>query len=85
MFRASCTHHQECKILTRQPPVQVGIVAGRSSLHHIRDETVLKADIDIKIVLIAFVCISCYTSFCLHILLYQFRPQYGEVRTHLQP
>jgi len=23
MFRASCTHHQEYKILTRQPPVQV--------------------------------------------------------------
>jgi len=39
MFRASCTHHQEYKILTRQPPVQVVVVAGRSSLCHIRDET----------------------------------------------
>ena len=39
MFRASCAHHQECKILTRQPPVQVVMVAGGSSLHHIRDET----------------------------------------------
>ena len=27
------------KILTRQPPVQVVMVAGGSSLHHIRDET----------------------------------------------
>jgi len=41
MFRASCAHHQEYKILTRQPPVQVVMVAGGSSLHHIRDETVL--------------------------------------------
>jgi hypothetical protein len=40
MFRASCTHHQEYKILTRQPPVQVVMVAGGSSLRHIRDETV---------------------------------------------
>ena len=40
MFRASCAHHQEYKILTRQPPVQVVMVAGRSSLCHIRDETV---------------------------------------------
>jgi len=39
MFRASSAHHQEYKILTRQPPVQVVIVAGRSSLRHIRDET----------------------------------------------
>ena len=23
MFRASSAHHQECKMLTRQPPVQV--------------------------------------------------------------
>ena len=37
MFRASCAHHQERKILTRQPPVQVVMVAGRSSLCHIRD------------------------------------------------
>ena len=39
MFRASCAHHQEYKILTRQPPVQVVLVADRSSLRHIRDET----------------------------------------------
>ena len=41
MFRASCAHHQEYKILTRQPPVQVVMVAGGSSLRHIRDETSL--------------------------------------------
>jgi hypothetical protein len=40
MFRASSAHHQEYKILTQQPPVQVVMVAGGSSLHHIRDETV---------------------------------------------
>ena len=39
MFRASSAHHQEYKILTRQPPVQVVMVTGRSSLRHIRDET----------------------------------------------
>ena len=39
MFRASCAHHQECKTLSRQPLVQVVMVAGGSSLHHIRDET----------------------------------------------
>jgi len=39
MFRASCAHHQEYNILTRQPPVQVVMVAGGSSLRHIRDET----------------------------------------------
>ena len=39
MFRASCTHHQEYKILTLQPPVQVVMFAGGSSLSHIRDET----------------------------------------------
>ena len=38
MFRASCAHHQEYKILTRRP-VQVVVVAGGSSLRHIRDET----------------------------------------------
>ena len=27
MFRASCAHHQEYKILTRQPPVQVVMFA----------------------------------------------------------
>jgi len=32
MFRASCAYHQECKILTLQPPVQVVMVAGRPSL-----------------------------------------------------
>ena len=39
MFRASCAHHQEYKILTRQPPVQVVMVAGGSSRRHITDET----------------------------------------------
>ena len=39
MFRASSAHHQEYKILTRQPPVQVVMVAGGSSLRHIRDGT----------------------------------------------
>ena len=38
MFRASCAHPQEYKILTRQPPVQVVMVAGRSSLCHIKNE-----------------------------------------------
>ena len=28
MFRASCAHHQDYKTLTRQPPVQVVMVAG---------------------------------------------------------
>ena len=28
MFPASSAHHQEYKILTRQPPVQVVMVAG---------------------------------------------------------
>jgi len=37
MFRASCANHQEYKILTRQPPVQVVMVVGGSSLRHIRD------------------------------------------------
>ena len=27
VFRASCAHHQEYKILTRQPPVQVVMVS----------------------------------------------------------
>ena len=34
MFRASCAHYQEYKILTRQPPVQVVMVAGGSSLRY---------------------------------------------------
>ena len=34
MFRASCIHYQEYKILPQQPPVQVVMVAGRSSLRH---------------------------------------------------
>ena len=38
MFRASCAHHQEYKILTRQPPVLVVMVADGSSLHYIRAE-----------------------------------------------
>jgi hypothetical protein len=37
MFRASSARHQEYKILARQPPLQVVIVAGGSSLRHIRD------------------------------------------------
>ena len=41
MFRASCAHHQEYKLLTLQPPVQVVMVAGGSSLRHIRDETMM--------------------------------------------
>jgi len=40
MFRASRAHHQEYKILTRQPPVQVVMVVGGSSLRHIGDENV---------------------------------------------
>ena len=47
MFRASRAHHQEYKILTRQLPVQVVMlvmVAGGSSLRHIRDETVVSHD-----------------------------------------
>jgi hypothetical protein len=39
MFWASRAHHQEYKILTRQPPVQVVTVVGGSSLWHIRNET----------------------------------------------
>ena len=34
MFRASSAHHQEYKILTPQPPVQVVMVADGSSLRH---------------------------------------------------
>ena len=30
MLLASSAHHQECKMLTRQLPVQVVMVAGRS-------------------------------------------------------
>jgi len=37
MFRASSAHH-EYKILTQQPPVQVVMATGGSSLRHIRDE-----------------------------------------------
>ena len=40
MFRVSSTHHREYKLLTRQPLVQVVMVAGGSSLCHVRDETV---------------------------------------------
>jgi len=43
MFRESCAHHQEYKTLKRQPPVQVVMVAGRSSLCHIRDETIVSS------------------------------------------
>jgi len=38
MLLASCAHHQEYKKLTWQPSVQVVMVAGKSSLRHIRDE-----------------------------------------------
>jgi len=38
VFQASRAHHQVYKILTRQPPVQIVMVAGGSSLRHIRDE-----------------------------------------------
>jgi len=34
MFRASCAHHQEYKILTRQPPVQVVMVACATCNHN---------------------------------------------------
>ena len=37
MFRESGAHHQEYKVLTRHPPVQVVMIAGGSSLRHIRD------------------------------------------------
>jgi len=40
MFWASSAHHRECEILTQQPPVQVFMVAGGSSLRYIRDKTV---------------------------------------------
>jgi hypothetical protein len=35
MFQASGVHHQEYKILTRQPPIRV--VAGGSSLRHMAE------------------------------------------------
>jgi len=35
MFRASSAHHQEYKIMTRQPPVQVVMVASGSSLRFV--------------------------------------------------
>ena len=35
MFRTSSAHHQEYKVLTRQPPVQIVMVAGGSLLRHI--------------------------------------------------
>jgi len=38
LFRVSSAHRQEYEILTRQPPVQVVMVAGRSSLRHIMTE-----------------------------------------------
>ena len=41
MFRASSAHHQEYKILTRQPPVQVVMVAGGSSLRHTAMQSLL--------------------------------------------
>ena len=37
MFRASGAHHQEYKILTRQSPVQVVMVAGGSSLRRMAE------------------------------------------------
>ena len=44
MFQASSAHHQEYKILTRQPLVQVVMVAGGSSLRHIREKRQLYYD-----------------------------------------
>ena len=41
MFRVSSANHQEYKILTRQPPVQVVMVEVGSSLRHITDETIV--------------------------------------------
>jgi len=45
MFRASSAHHQEYKMLTRQPPVQVVMVAGGTSLRHggVRKSAVIKS------------------------------------------
>jgi hypothetical protein len=40
MFRASSAHHQEYKILIRQPPVQAVMVAGGSSLPLVYSGTV---------------------------------------------
>ena len=37
MFRASGAHHQEYKILIGQPPVQVVMVVGGSSLRHMAE------------------------------------------------
>ena len=55
MFRASCAHHQGYKILTRQPPVQVVMVAGRSSIRHIRVVT-LWLQIDLHSVILGTLC-----------------------------
>jgi hypothetical protein len=45
MFPASSAHHQEYKILTRQTPVQVVMVAGGSSFRHTRrDADFITAD-----------------------------------------
>ena len=43
MFQVSSAHHQEYKILTWQPPVQVVMVAGGSSLCHVRDKTIVSS------------------------------------------
>jgi len=40
MFQVSSAHHQEYKILTRQPPLQVVMVVGRSTLCDVRDKTI---------------------------------------------
>ena len=37
MFRASSAHHQEYKILTRQPPEQVIMVVDGPSLRHVAE------------------------------------------------
>ena len=38
MFRASSAHHQECKILTQQPPVQIGLQVDPHSALIFRSE-----------------------------------------------
>ena len=46
-IRASCAHHQEYKILTRQPLVQVVMVAGGSSLRQ------LTRQLPVRVVMVA--------------------------------
>ena len=65
MFRASSAHHQEYKILTRQLPVQVVMVAGRSSLCHIRNETVISGIEPATFRFVAQHLNHCATAVCL--------------------